>query len=668
MNLILKTLITLREKGPVYTCRKIIRKFKRYIEKYPRERVEKCLDYQSVYEENVIWEKTPKVKALVFYLPQFHEIPENNIWWGKGFTEWTNVKKALPRFGHHYQPRIPHKDFGFYDLSVVDSIKKQVSLAREHGIFGFCIYYYWFSGKKLLVKPLDILLSHPEININFCLCWANENWTRTWSGNEKDILIAQRYDKQDPCNLIVDLKKYIQDARYIRVNGKPVFIIYNINDIPDPIWFISELKKNAREQAIGEVTIWICGEIQNKDLEKELLDNLVDKQIEFPPHNMGYQDIEDTFPGLEGKLWNYGLLVDKILKKQKNETDSKSVYRTVMLGWDNSSRRIAGYNAFTGFDLRKYYSWLKNNVEEAIYKFDIEERFVFVNAWNEWAEGTYLEPDRRYGYASINTTSQALFLEDFSSIIKSERKNTHPSKIAVQIHIHYDDLINEMVSYLNNIHVQYDCFVTTNSYQKATLIYKILASKCNANYFEIRVFDNKGRDVAPLLLQMKKICKKYEFLCHIHTKKSKHLETGSLWRHHLLGELLGSEARVCSILNLLNSDKTIGLVIPSHYGDVSPVISCWGENKIFVDNFLSKIGLPKVTLHETVPFPSGNMFWARISAVEQAFDNSLSIDDFPEEQGQLDGTLMHGIERSWPLIARFNGYKTVFTSTISSVK
>lgn len=668
MNLILKAIMTFREKGFVFTCKKVICKFRRYIGKNSKKKVNRNIEYQSVYQENIIWKEHPRVKALVFYLPQFHEIPENNIWWGKGFTEWTNVKKATSKFPAHYQPRLPHKDFGFYDLSLVDCIKKQVDLAKEHGIFGFCFYYYWFSSKKLLFKPLDLLLSHPEIQINFCLCWANENWTRTWSGNEKDVLIAQHYDNSDPHNLIADLKKYVQDKRYICVNGRPVFIIYNINDIINPIWFISELKKEAIQQGIGELSIWVCGEIKNKNLENELFKDLLDRKIEFPPHNMGYQDIEDSILGLDGKLWNYSLLVDRILQTRKTETNSDNTYRTVMLGWDNSPRRLTGYNAFTGFDLRKYYSWLKANVEEAIYKFNYEERFVFINAWNEWAEGTYLEPDKKFGYASINTTSQALFLEDFSSVIKSDRKSVLSSKVAVQLHVHYVDLIDEMIGYLNNINVPFDCFVSTNSYKKASYIYKALREKCNANYFEIMIIENKGRDVAPLLLQMKNRCRDYEYLCHIHTKKSKHLDGGNLWRNHLLRELLGSKAIVDCILKNLETNKALGLVIPSHYEEIGSITSSWGENKAFVNNFLLRIGLPKIPLNKTIPFPSGNMFWARSSALEQAFLNSLSLDDFPDELGQLDGTLMHGIERSWPLIVRFNGYRTVFSSDIFNSK
>ena len=166
--------------------------------------------YNSKYEKNIDFSKyKTDIKTLTFYLPQFHTIKENDEWWGEGFTEWTNTKKSLPRFEGHYQPRTPHKDIGYYTLDNKETIKKQVELAKMHGIYGFCFYYYWFSGKRLLEKPVDIFLDNKDIDFPFCLCWANENWTKTWDGLNNDILIGQKYSKSDYKKFIVDIKKYI---------------------------------------------------------------------------------------------------------------------------------------------------------------------------------------------------------------------------------------------------------------------------------------------------------------------------------------------------------------------------------------------------------------------------------------------------------------------------
>ncbi|MDR2251637.1 MAG: glycoside hydrolase family 99-like domain-containing protein [Endomicrobium sp.] len=173
--------------------------------------------YQSHYENNEKFSQyKTDIKTICYYLPQFHTIPENDKWWGKGFTEWINVLPAQPRFARHYQPRLPHKDFGTYDLSDVNSFKKQVELALQHGIYGFCFYYYWFSGKKLLETPIENLLKHKEIDMPFCVCWANENWTKTWSGEEKDVLMKQKYKKNDALKFIQDIKHILKDVRYIK--------------------------------------------------------------------------------------------------------------------------------------------------------------------------------------------------------------------------------------------------------------------------------------------------------------------------------------------------------------------------------------------------------------------------------------------------------------------
>lgn len=364
--------------------------------------------YLSQYQDEEIFTEIPDVKVLAFYLPQFYCFPENDKWWGKGFTEWTNTRKAKPLYKNHYQPREPHEDIGYYNLTNIDTMKKQAQLANNHGIYGFCIYYYWFSGKRLMEKPLDLLIEHPEININFCLCWPNQNWTRRWDGQEKDILIAQKYDIADPFMFISDLKKYVADKRYIRVNGKPVIVVYNPTEIPSIKTVFRCWKKQAKDIGIGEITIWICRTF-GASIKKLGLEGLADKEIEFPPNGGEGDMIVENDLSTRGMVFNYSKYVDSVIEKRNNDVMEKNIYRTVMLAWDNSARRKDGYIIFNHFDLKRYYDWLSYNVRETKTMYTSSERFTFINAWNEWGEGTYLEPDMQYGYANINVTSKAIF-------------------------------------------------------------------------------------------------------------------------------------------------------------------------------------------------------------------------------------------------------------------
>lgn len=367
--------------------------------------------YDSRYERELdLQGRTTDIKALAFHLPQFHRFKENDEWWGEGFTEWTNTRKARPRFKDHYQPREPHEDIGYYDLADWRVLKRQAEMAKRHGIYGFCFYHYWFSGKRLMEKPVDQLLEHPEIDLPFCLCWANENWTRAWDGGDKEVLIAQGYE-DDSVQYIKDLAKYIADPRYIRVNGKPVVMIYRPNLLPDARRTFARWREWARENGIGEILIWIqLGCV--KESRTEYVEG-ADAVVEFPPHGTASRIQLDPkrfgAPRGEGRYFDYSRFAEAVVAgKGFAERSTVPVYRGITLGWDNSARRAVNFACWFGFSLRTYHAWLSYLVKWTRNHHKEDERFLFINAWNEWAEGTYLEPDRKYGYASINTTSKAL--------------------------------------------------------------------------------------------------------------------------------------------------------------------------------------------------------------------------------------------------------------------
>jgi glycosyltransferase involved in cell wall biosynthesis len=371
------------------------------------------LIYKSEYQENVNFSKyIPKAKAIAFYLPQFHVIPENNKWWGNGFVEWKNTSKAHPRCKGHYQPREPHGDIGYYDLSNAEAIRQQAWLAKQHGIFGFCFYFYWFSGKYLLEKPLNLLLENQDIDMNFCLCWANENWTRTWDGGNKQILIEQKYTENDKKQFINDIKKYVDDKRYIRINGLPLLLIYNPASIPNVKDVFETWRKYAEEIGIGKILILICRSF-NQTAEQNNIADIVDGEIEFPPHNMTIYNPLTIRSERNSIVYDYNKEVNRIIKriiskKKSNVPNRIPLYRTCTMGWDNSARRKSGWTAYNKFSLKKFYNWANVITKEAANTNNKKESIIFINAWNEWGEGAYLEPDKKYGYANINTFSRAI--------------------------------------------------------------------------------------------------------------------------------------------------------------------------------------------------------------------------------------------------------------------
>ncbi len=361
--------------------------------------------YNSTYQDNIDFSaNSTDIKTIAFYLPQYHTFKENDEWWGKGFMEWTNTKKSLPRFDNHYQPRTPHKDIGYYTLDNIETIKKQVELAKQHGIYGFCYYYYWFSGKRLMEKPGDLFLKS-SIDFPFCLCWANENWTRAWDGLNKDILIKQEYAKSDYKQFIKDIKKYVTDKRYIKIDGKPVIMIYNPTAIPNFSELVENWRKYAREEGIGEIYIMSKCDLFNQE---HKYTEYVDAEFDFPPQGVGHAATKIT--GLpSSKIFNYEQIVNDIEHLYREHFPLKSFYYTVTMGWDNSARRKEEFTVYYNYSLKSYYKWLRIIIEETRRRNPLDKRFMFVNAWNEWAEGTYLEPDEKYGYANINTLSKAIY-------------------------------------------------------------------------------------------------------------------------------------------------------------------------------------------------------------------------------------------------------------------
>lgn len=347
------------------------------------------------------------VRLIAFYLPQYHPIPENDQWWGEGFTEWTNVTKARANFSDHYQPHVP-ADLGYYDLRVPEVRRRQAELAGNYGVHGFCYYYYWFNGKRLLNRPLDEILASGEPDFPFCVCWANENWTRTWDGREHDVLIAQAYSAEDDDRFIRSLLPVLADKRYIRVNDKPLLLVYKPSLLPDALRTTRVWRNVCIRSGIGEICL-AC--VQNLNGYSPVVDPRslgFDAAIEFPPLGAGVPSPtqpEGTVAEFKGRFYDYWRTA---LGFMSVPVPAFPYFRGVMPAWDNTARRQHTAHIYIGGDPEKYAEWLRYAVDWTIREKAGSERVVFINAWNEWGEGNHLEPDQKYGLAYLEATRRVI--------------------------------------------------------------------------------------------------------------------------------------------------------------------------------------------------------------------------------------------------------------------
>jgi hypothetical protein len=345
-------------------------------------------------------------KLLAYYLPQFHAIPENDAWWGKGFTEWTNIARSFPRFKGHYQPRIP-RDLGFYNLDSTDPMRQQAAMARAAGVHGFVFYYYWFNGQRLLERPLQRFLDDGTIDIPFCLMWANENWTRRWDGAESEVLISQDYRPDDDETMAAEFARHFKDPRYIRVQGRPLLMIYRPGLIPDPSKSVARWRTIFKEQ-YGEEPILIMAQ---SFTDADPMPYSMDGAIEFPPHKLTQHmtpinpSIDYLDPDFTGQVYNY----DEVVRTSLTEpAPPYPLIKTAVPSWDNDARRQGTGLTITASSPAKYERWLGALGELARKNTFFGEPIVCVNAWNEWCEGAYLEPDLYYGSAYLNATARAV--------------------------------------------------------------------------------------------------------------------------------------------------------------------------------------------------------------------------------------------------------------------
>ena len=567
---------------------------------------------------------------VAFYLPQFHPIAENDEWWGKGFTEWRNVARALPQFEGHAQPRLP-ADLGFYDLRNVDTMREQARLASEYGIGAFCFYFYWFSGRTLLEQPLRQWLDDPTLELPFCLCWANENWSRRWDGRSDDILIAQQHSAEDDLAFIAHVAAYLRDPRYLRVEGKPLLLVYRPDLLPDARQSAQRWRQWCRANQVGEIHIAYVQGFERPDPR----DIGFDAAVEFPPNLSNPSNLTADQrllnPGFEGQVLDWRELAADYSSRAM---PAYTLYPGVNSGWDNEPRRPGKGRVYLHAAPRRYRDWLQSTITTRLAEKPPAEKLVFINAWNEWAEGAVLEPDAALGHAWLEGTRQALLRAAAGAAPVVARTQQR----CVVIHAWYPDVFDELLGTLQETRLAWRLVVSTTS-DKQSEIRDCLAKR--GMPAEVEIVENRGRDILPFLrIAARLLDEGVDVVLKLHTKRSMHRSDGDAWRRELIRSL-ASPDRARRISRAFVEDATLGIVGPE--GHMPDLQTFRGANIDAMQYLAARLGINAP--HEQEHFVAGSMFWARLEALRPLLDAQLHDAEFEPESGQLDGTLAHAVER-----------------------
>ena len=493
---------------------------------------------------------------------------------------------------------------------------------------------------------MNFFLEYKEINFKFLLIWNTENFDDISDG-EKNCSIFLKQLKI--YNLIKSIKNYLILKSYIKINDKPVLCI----DKPLLLCNINEtliiLRENARKENIGE--IFIISTLNNKYNDTKymkLFESLYDiSKIDYFEKDISKQKV----------LYYTGMIYKNIFNYINN---NYTIYKASILEiYNNNSFK----NKLKDYTLEKFYFLNKVIIDWTKKNFNKTKGIFFINSWNNYIEGNYLEPDEKYGYASINTFSKALFNISFKNINYNLLNLKNRSLICIQAHVYYEDLIYEIINKTNNIPTYFDFYISTISLLKKRKIENYIKQYSKSNKYEIIIVKNKGRDILPFLIQMKYKIKHYKYCCHLHTKKSKHdILLGSNWRSYLYENLLGNKEIISGILTDFENFDKLGFIFPEVYYDIIKGINNYDSiefplhkpNKKYINYILNKI-FPGFEIGNKIIFPSGNMFWAKVKAIHQIFDIKF-MNKFPKELNQTNDTIMHAFERFWLYLVKLNGY------------
>ncbi len=576
----------------------------------------------------------------------FNEKYEIDINFSNFTTEIKPIAIYIPKFNQYYNESMNNKLINQFKSEL---IKKQLDLAKNHGIYGFAIYYNWvISNNNTFNNEIKLFLDNNN-NFPFLFIWgSNDLYNKYKKLNNRQFDIIKLLEIE--INKFIKMnKEYIFSDNYIRINNKPVILIYN-NLIDNNFKQLNIIFK--KKALLNKIEIFILFPLIKKCKDLKFI-NLIDDVYDLSKFNLSEKDINDY------NISYYSGIIYKNIIFNKSEKNIP-IYKTSIIEINNNNSKK---NKLKGYSPEKFYLLNKIIIDWTNINHDKNNRFIFINSWNNYNEGNYLEPDEKYGYASINSFSKALFNIPY----KDKNNNLDYLKnnciVAIQAHVYYDELINAIINKTNNIPVKFDLFITTTSLQKKIIIEQFVKNYSIANKYEIKIVENKGRDILPLITQLKSKIKNYKYLCHIHTKKSNHdITLGNNWRNYLYNNLLGSTEIISDILNDFESFQYLGFIFPEVYYDIIKKIDEYDNSQFFLHkpnikyiNLILKRLFGKYEVGNKLIFPSGNMFWAKVNAIYQIFGFRL-INLYPKEENQTNDTIMHGIERIWLYLAKLNGY------------
>lgn len=555
--------------------------------------------YDSYFEENeeLAEGDTTDIKAIAFY----------------ALSSEPNTK-AEARFQGHYQPR----DY----LDGRMTMTKEVALAKQHGIYGFCFECF---DSEAIRKVREDFVAKEKIDFKF-------------------LVYIRDLDA------VKEVREIIKDKRYIKVDGKAIVLVDRME---------------GETKVPSGVVVWakskiVAGRATGAAAEFDFLPEVAeDEEIVT-----GEKEVDEKNDGQ--KVYDYGKMLIRAQEDglYADHLSARPFYYTCAIGMDDSGV-TEDYTIYAGFSPRVFYNWLRLVIGETRRKNPEDKRFVFVNAWNDWARGMCLVPDKKHGFTNLNTLTRAIYDLPFEKDVvildkKSPAAEKISGKIALQVHVFYPEILPEIISQISKIPYKFDLYISTNEETKRRIIEdEIKVAKINYDNLTIEVVENQGRDVYPFIKQINPVYKDYAYVGHIHTKKTVEHGFGDDWRKYLYDQLFGSSKNIQQIFRILESKGT-GLVFPEIYEKVSHAVGI-GNNTRVVNKLLKRMGLPRMQKEETVEFAAGTMFWAKMEAIEKIFEMQLTGEDFPPEVGQIDGTTAHALERLFGIVPKKLGYKLVQT-------
>lgn len=571
------------------------------------------------YRSEALPEPLPAT-LVAFYLPQFHPFAQNDAWWGKGFTEWRNVARALPQFEGHVQPRLP-ADLGFYDLRNPQVMRDQATLAREYGVGAFCFYYYWFSGTTLMEDPLRQWLADDSIEMPFCLCWANENWARRWDGRNDDILIAQQHSAEDDLAFIAHVADYLRDRRALKVDGKPMLLVYRPHLFPDARATAQRWRQWCREHDIGEIHLAYVQGFERPDPR----DIGFDAAVEFPPNMSNPRSLTADQhlinPDFAGDVRDWRELASEMAARPLPDYP---LYPGVNPGWDNEARRSGKGRVFLHASPRGYRDWLSTTIHQRLSAVPAAERLVFINAWNEWAEGAVLEPDMRLGHAWLEATRQALVVP------KAPQSPARPCVILQAID---SDNLGDQLAALRSTGLPWRVVVTTPAGLRAAVEQATQREGDQRVAVDIRVIDER-QDAA---------------LSFLETTELLYSEGEQVLLTPAAGSVLPDAAALTRIFSAFSSEPELDLVLHARSEHAPLPIPARARGAL-----RARIGLA-VDHTADEDFTLGTSFWVRLSALRPLLDAHLPRSLFATHAGMGADEAGNAVTALIPAVVRHAG-------------